>query len=124
MRLVKLKTSMGAEGTTKAGQVIEVSEQRGKDMIRLGLARELQAGEVVGSLSAPRAGARGSLGPVPALPAARPGRGPKGVPVTGPLALSRTPDGFRIGPAASPSSSPRGPAPSASTSRRRGKRQE
>lgn len=120
MRIVKLRTSLGAEGTTKAGQVLEVSEQRGRDLIRLGYARLLREGEVIGSLTAPVAGARRGGAPVPAIQPGKPGKGAKGVPVSGPLALTKTPDGFRIGPAPSPSSSAPVQAPAASTSRKRG----
>lgn len=116
MKVVKLKTSMGAEGTTRAGQVLEVSEQRGRDLIRHGLARELRPGEVVTQLAGPAGGGARS---VPMIPQAKPGKGAKGVPVSGPLALTKTEDGFRIGPAPSPSSSPADPAPPKQTSRKR-----
>lgn len=96
MLVKKLRTSMGEEGITRAGQVLNVTARRGAQLIEKNLARALEPGEGNGKLSMPK--------PAPERPR-RPGQKAPEVP----LAPAAT--GIPTGQEPSPSVSPADQAP-------------
>lgn len=107
MKVKMLKTFQDMPGRLyRSGRVEEVADGRAREMIDKGQARAVIEGEPQRQLSVrPARAVRGT------------GRQPE-VKAEGPLALEETGDGhFRIGKAASPSSSPAAPARKPRTSK-------